>query len=76
MPVRTEVSGAQALEMLGNAVMRPFTRDDWFAFAGCESKTPMIGEHRNWTIVLDGDTLLVIEDGDDYGGQSFKLTEA
>lgn len=50
-------SPAAALLLLAQASLRPFSRSDWNAFAGCESKAPMIGEAGGWLIILDGETL-------------------
>lgn len=74
----TDVTNIEALRMLACTNMRPFKQDDWSAFAGCESKEPMIGEYHDsdighFTLVLDGAILLVIMEGDDGGGQSFEL---
>jgi len=72
--VRTNVAAEFALRMLVATEMRAFTRDDWLGFAGCESKHPLIGTFaNNYTLVLDGETLLVLENGDEYGGQLFTL---
>lgn len=34
--------------------LRPFTKDDWSAFAGCESETPALGELDCGLVILDG----------------------
>lgn len=39
-----ELSSDQILRLLAKTEMREFTRSDWDAWAGCESKKPMIGE--------------------------------
>ena len=77
--VRTNLTTVQALLMLAQTEMRPFTKLDWDCFLGCESKEPMIGDGKldgnEYVIVLDGDTLNIIQDEDFFGGQLFKLTE-
>lgn len=64
---------AEALKMLATTAMRPFTKEDWYGFAGCETKDPMIGESGEFVIILDGNTLNIIHDEDDYGGEMFKM---
>ena len=39
---------------------RDFTKEDWYGFAGCESETPQIAEDDNYTYVLDGSSLCVV----------------
>lgn len=63
----------EALQMLATANMRPFTKDDWLGFAGCETKDPMIGEFESFTIVLDGDLVNIVHGDDGYGGTLFQL---
>lgn len=73
MPILTQVTKAQALDLLARAPMRDFDKQDWEAFAGCEGKNPKIGEIEGHTVVLDDDRLLILEDGDEYGGQVFDI---
>jgi len=63
----------EALKLLAHATMRPFTKDDWYSFNGCETKDPMIGEFGEWILVLDGATLNIIHVDDGYGGTLFEL---
>jgi hypothetical protein len=63
----------EALRMLATTEMKPFTHGDWQAFAGCESKDPMIGNNGDFVIILDGDLLCVVHSDDNYGGTLFKL---
>lgn len=63
----------EALRMLAETSMKPFTRDDWYGFAGCETKDPMIGQHGDFTLVLDGSTLNILHGEDGYGGTLFEL---
>lgn len=35
--------------------LRPFDKEDWFAFAGCESEDPMIAYCRDFVFILDGE---------------------
>lgn len=65
----------EALRMLATTTMRPFTQQDWYGYSGCETKDPMIGEHGDFTIILDGPTINIIHFEDGYGGTMFKLKE-
>lgn len=86
MPEYTKINGdliptiqikdpVEALRLLAHTVMRPFTKEDWYGFSGCETKDPMIGEtpEDDFTIVLDGSTLNIIHNEDVYGGTMFEL---
>jgi hypothetical protein len=44
---------------LHEAGFKPFDKDDWYGFAGCESKSPWIrqGDEDGPTIILDGTTV-------------------
>lgn len=79
MPIRTEVTKAQALRALATTQMRDFSEADWSGFAGCESKDPMIGcceiNGAHHVLVLDGDEFLVQEIGDISGGLTFRIEE-
>lgn len=66
----------KALRLLARCTMRDFTKTDWYGFAGCETKDPMIGEVDEHTLILDGDVLLVLDKQDLEGGTegvTFKL---
>lgn len=63
----------EALHMLATTGMRPFTKEDWLGFSGCETKYPMIGEDGNFILVLDGSVLNIIHCDDLYGGTIFQL---
>ena len=39
--------------MTGPINLKPFDEEDWFAFAGCDSKNPLIAYHRDFTLVVD-----------------------
>lgn len=71
---RTDLTAAQLMILIARTEFKPFNRADWDCFAGCESITPYIGYIGTYTIVLDGDVVNVIEEGDCYGGQLFKLS--
>lgn len=69
----THVTQIQALRLLARATMRDFNSNDWLAFAGCETTTPLIGELDDYSIVLDGDVLNIAHKSDNCGGQIFNL---
>lgn len=70
---RIVVDPVEALKMLATTAMRPFTKDDWYGFAGCETKEPMIGEHGEFIIVQDGLLLNIVHIDDGFGGTLFKM---
>jgi hypothetical protein len=34
--------------------LRDFDKDDWAAYAGCETDTPFIGHGKDFTVIVDG----------------------
>lgn len=45
----------KALKILAECEFKPFTQGDWYAFAGCESKFPLICDDRDdYVIIMDG----------------------
>ncbi len=64
---------AEAMRLLAKTQMRPFTKEDWCGFAGCETKSPTIGEYGDFIIVQDGVVLNIIHTDDGFGGTVFKL---
>lgn len=74
LETRTDLTAAQLMILIAKTQFSPFTEGDWNCFMGCESSNPFIGYIGTYTIVLDGDTVNVIEEGDEYGGQLFKLS--
>lgn len=72
--IRTELSNSQALVLIAKAQFRPFTESDWDCFMGCETDNPQIAEMGDYCLVLDGDTVNIIQCGDAYGGQMFQLS--
>jgi hypothetical protein len=62
------------LSFVATTEFKPFNENDWEAFAGCDSKNPLIGYTNNMTIVIDGDIVNVIPDDDEFGGYVFRLT--
>jgi hypothetical protein len=73
------LTAVKAFRLLALATMRPFTKDDWHAFAGCESREPLIGEVEDTVLILDDQTLLVLTNDDMInctGGTLFALHTA
>ena len=66
---------AELLGLIAKTQFRPFEEADWWAFAGCESKEPMIGETDEYIIVLDGAQVNIVHPDDGYGGQLFELSQ-
>lgn len=56
---------------------RSFTKEDWYAFAGCESDDPQIAEHPNpgdgygLEIVVDGSSLCILRSNEDGHGHTW-----
>lgn len=42
-------------ELLAGLTFRPFTKNDWYGFQGCESPVPFIAEEEDFLVILDGD---------------------
>ena len=68
----------EVLYLTATATFRPFDKNDWMTFGGCESEYPMIAtvyddyaEH--YTLVLDGEILNIIHEDDGTSGQTFEL---
>jgi hypothetical protein len=74
--MKFELSATEALILIAQTKFSPFNESDWEAFAGCESKNPLIGFNGSLTIVIDGEELVnIIHEDDEFGGQIFKLKE-
>ena len=74
--MKFELSATEALILIAKTEFSPFTDSDWQAWAGCESKDPLIGYKGSFTIVIDGEELVnIIHEDDEFGGQIFKLKE-
>jgi len=61
-PLSTRVD---VLAAIATADFRPFDAVDWQTFAGCTSERPLIGEYHTAIIIIDGDTIAVVEDGEE-----------
>lgn len=69
-PTQTEL-----LPLMAKTTFRPFGEADWWAFAGCETAEPMIGETDQFIIVIDGDMINIVHPEDEYGGQMYCLKQ-
>jgi len=67
----TMLTMSQALALLAKADFKPFTRNDWYAFSGCDSADPMIyyDEVAGLTIIHDGEAIDFIDDDGESRGQ-------
>ena len=64
---------ASMLMLIAKSEFHPFTKADWYAWAGCESENPLICETENYAIVIDNNTINMLIYGDEYGGEIYKL---
>lgn len=71
--VITDITPDKALWLVARGLFTPFGVEEWHAFAGCQSSDPRIAEVDDYIIVLDGDLINVIQNGDMHGGQVFQL---
>lgn len=46
--------------------LRPFDKEDWFTFAGCESEDPMIAYCRDFVFILDGEHTEIYREASSY----------
>lgn len=46
--------------LLAQAQFREFTQSDWDCYAGCESAWPKIADIHEFTLIIDGDVLQVL----------------
>lgn len=70
-------SVAKVVAHLPHVEFRPFTKTDWYGFAGCESAEPMIGERVDLVWVLDGSELGVYDaDGNYLFGATLRAAHA
>ena len=63
----------ELLKIISKTKFEDFTESDWNSFLGCESETPRIGYHEEFTIVLDGDVINMVHHEDLYGGVLYQL---
>lgn len=62
------LTAAEILRLVANADFRPFTERDFMCFGGVETANPLISEIEEFIVILDGDTVCVLnEDGEEKG---------
>ena len=66
---------AELFTVMAQTKFEPFTQADWDAFAGCETKNPLIGSYGDFAIVIDGDMINIVHAEDEYGGQMYTLKQ-
>lgn len=83
----TDIDVFEALNLIANAKFRPFDKNDWMAFSGCESENPLIAygvsfgtpiplsSEDLFTVIIDGDNINIIAEYDGNSGQVFRLKE-
>lgn len=42
--------------------LKPFAKEDWYAFSGCESENPFICYKGQWTFILDENVAVAYEE--------------
>ena len=64
---------AEVLKIIAETKFSPFTQADWYAFSGCESNNPVIGEYNDMAVIIDGNNVLLLQEDDEYGGKNYSL---
>jgi hypothetical protein len=72
----TYPSKPELMLIIAKTEFNSFTEGDWFTFAGCETKNPLIGYYKDFTIVIDGSIINIIHAEDGHGGQLFSLYQS
>ena len=62
----SDVTPELVAEILSRSPLQPFTEGDWYAFCGCENENPRIAYEENLAIILDGNTISVIDNESEY----------
>jgi hypothetical protein len=73
--MKTELSLNEALKLIALTKFSAFSEEDFYAFSGAESEDPVIGYNGEFTIVIDGETINIIHESDETGGQLLRLSE-
>jgi hypothetical protein len=68
-------STAELMVLIAKSQFLPFTKADWYSFAGCESENPLICEAEEYTIIIDGNNVNMVYHEDEYGGEAYSLQE-
>ena len=56
-----ELNAIEVLNAVAHSTFRPFGESEWNAFAGCETKNPMIAEFADLLFIIDGENVVVID---------------
>lgn len=68
-------SKAEMLILIAQSTFDSFTEADWWSFAGCETKNPLICQTEEYSIVIDGNNVNMVYHEDEYGGEAYSLQE-
>ena len=65
------------MRLVAQTQFREFTKEDWYAFAGCDSSNPLIAEIDDWTVLIDGETISISRYNDDFTVEdyNYKLSQ-
>lgn len=69
---RAIITLLEAVHLVARTELRGFTRNDWMAFAECETSNPQIGKVDDWIVIVDGDTISLMSAEDDTRDFTFK----
>jgi hypothetical protein len=51
--------------MIAKTTFRPFSDNEWNAYAGVQTRNPLIGEYNNFIIIIDGEVASFVDALDD-----------
>ena len=61
---------ADVLKLIAENTFRPFTKNDWYGFAGCETENPLICDtHPDYVIVIDGNVVSMVPARENLDGE-------
>lgn len=49
----------EVIQLLSKIQFRPFEQSDWYAYAGCESETPLIGNDDTHVVIIDDNMIQI-----------------
>jgi len=73
--METQLNITEALALIAKTEFKAFDENDFACWAGVETEAPLIGCNGIYAIVIDGENINIIAEGDEYGGQFFFLGE-
>jgi hypothetical protein len=66
----------ELMAIIAKTKFEDFNKNDWYTFAGCQSDKPLIGEYGDFTIVIDGSMVNVVNwENTEGGGRLYSLAE-